>query len=85
MKYTYKCKGTCAVTISLEIDEEKKLHNVQFIGGCDGNHKGIVRLVEGEDAGKVAERLVGTTCGPRPTSCPDQLAKAIEAALAEAV
>ena len=45
MKYTYKCKGTCAVTISLEIDEEKKLHNVQFIGGCDGNHKGIVRLV----------------------------------------
>ena len=85
MEYTYQCKGTCAMVITLELDEEKKLHNVQFIGGCDGNHKGIIRLVEGQDAKTVAETLAGTTCGPRPTSCPDQLSKAIEAALAEAV
>ena len=83
MKYVYECKGTCAVVISLEIDDEKKLHNVEFIGGCDGNHKGIVRLIEGEDAEKVADRLEGTTCGRRPTSCPDQLSKAIRAALSE--
>ena len=69
--------------ISLEIDEEKKLHNVQFVGGCDGNHKGIIRLVEGQDAETVAKTLAGTTCGPRPTSCPDQLSKAIEEALAQ--
>ncbi len=83
MKYEYKCKGTCAMMISLEIDEEKKLHNVQFVGGCDGNHKGIVRLAEGQDAAEVAGLLEGTTCGPRPTSCPDQLSKAIKEALAE--
>ena len=85
MEYTYECKGTCARVITFELDDEKKLHNVQFYGGCDGNHKGIVRLVEGQDAKTVAETLAGTTCGPRPTSCPDQLSKAIEAALAEAV
>ncbi len=84
MEYTYQCHGTCAMVITLELDEEKKLHNVQFIGGCDGNHKGIVRLVEGQDAKAVAEMLAGTTCGPRPTSCPDQLSRAIEAALAKA-
>lgn len=73
------------MVITLEIDEEKKLHNVQFIGGCDGNHKGIIRLVEGQDAESVADTLAGTTCGPRPTSCPDQLSKAIKEALAQAV
>ena len=85
MKYTYECKGTCAMIITLELDEEKKLHNVQFVGGCDGNHKGIIRLVEGQDAKTEAETLAGPTFAPRPTSCPDQLSKAIEAALAEAV
>ena len=85
MEYTYHCKGTCAMIINLEIDDEKKLHNVEFIGGCDGNHKGIVRLVEGQDAETVAKTLAGTTCGPRATSCPDQLAKAIESALSKAV
>ena len=82
--FHYQCKGTCAMLITLELDEEKKLHNVQFVGGCDGNHKGIVRLVEGQDAKTVAETLAGTTCGPRPTSCPDQLARALRQAMAQA-
>ena len=80
----FKPTGICAIGIDFEV-VDGRVYDVRFTGGCDGNHKGIVRLVEGEDAGKVAERLAGTTCGPRPTSCPDQLAKAIEAALAEAV
>ncbi len=79
--YTYRCQGTCAQVIELDLDEEKKLHNVVFYGGCDGNHKGIVRLVEGQDAKTVADTLAGTTCGPRSTSCPDQLSRAIRAAL----
>ena len=81
MHYTYRCKGTCAQAIELDI-EDGKLHNVVFYGGCDGNHKGIVKLVEGQDAAEVADRIAGTTCGYRPTSCPDQLSCAIRAALA---
>ena len=79
--FDYRCRGTCAQSISFEI-EDGKLHDVRFFGGCDGNHKGIVRLVEGQEAEKVAELLAGTKCGPRPTSCPDQLSCAIRAALA---
>jgi len=83
MDYSYRTKGTCSMQINFSIDEEGKLHNVSFLGGCNGNLKGIGRLVEGEDALKVADRIEGTTCGPKPTSCPDQLAKAIRAALAK--
>ncbi len=82
MHYDYRCKGTCAQMISFDM-EDGKLHNVVFYGGCDGNHKGIVRLVEGADAKTVMETLAGTTCGPRPTSCPDQLSKAIAQALGQ--
>ena len=84
MHYQYRCKGTCAYVIELDLDEEKKLHNVQFYGGCDGNHKGLVRRGEGQDAARIADTLAGTTCGPRATSCPDQLSCAIRAALAQA-
>ncbi len=83
MHYQYRCQGTCAQFIELDL-EDGKLHNVVFYGGCDGNHKGIVRLVEGQDAAAVADRLAGTTCGPRPTSCPDQLSRAIRSALKKA-
>jgi uncharacterized protein (TIGR03905 family) len=66
--------------ISFEI-EGGKLKNVQFLGGCNGNLKGIGALVEGMDVQTVIDRLEGTKCGMKPTSCPDQLAKALKAAL----
>ena len=80
MLYQYKTKGTCSQAIFFEI-EDGKLKNVNFLGGCNGNLKGIGALVEGMDAEAVAERLEGTKCGMKNTSCPDQLAKAIKEAL----
>ena len=82
MRYEYKTQGTCSQRILFEI-EDGILHNVQFLGGCNGNLKGIGSLVEGMPAQQVVERLEGTTCGMKPTSCPDQLAKAIKEALAK--
>jgi len=80
MKYTYTTKGTCSQMISFEI-EDGKLKNVQFLGGCNGNLKGIGSLVDGMDVQTVIERLEGTKCGMKPTSCPDQLAKALKEAI----
>ena len=80
MQYEYKTKGTCSQRIFFEI-EDGKLKNVQFIGGCNGNLKGICSLVEGMDADEVIKRVEGIQCGMKPTSCPDQLAKAIKEAL----
>ena len=82
MQYEYKTKGTCSQRILFEI-EDGKVSNVQYIGGCNGNLKGISSLVEGMNAKEVIERLSGTTCGMKPTSCPDQLAKALKEALGE--
>ena len=79
MQYEYKTKGTCSQRILFEI-EENKLHNVQYIGGCNGNLKGIGSLVEGMDVDEVIARLEGTTCGFKSTSCPDQLAQALKQA-----
>ena len=74
---TYKTKGTCSQMIEFEITDGK-VHNVKFTGGCNGNLKGIGQLVEGMDAEEVIKRLEGTTCGFKSTSCPDQLATALE-------
>ena len=81
MKHTYTTCGTCARQINFEIDENGKLTNVSFVGGCNGNLKAIGRLVEGQDAAHIANLLEGNQCGPRPTSCADQLAKAIKEVL----
>ena len=83
MQYEYKTKGTCSQRILFEI-EDGKLRNVQFLGGCNGNLKGIGSLVEGMDVEDVISRLEGTTCGLKATSCPDQLAQALKAAKAQA-
>ncbi len=80
MAHTYKTKGTCSSMITFEI-EDGKLTNVSFTGGCNGNLKAISKLVEGRDAAEVAETLKGNTCGPRSTSCADQLSRAITEAL----
>jgi uncharacterized protein TIGR03905 len=74
-------KGVCSVQIDFDIDDEKKLHNVKFVGGCNGNLKAIGRLVEGKDASEIADILRGNTCGMKGTSCADQLAKAIDEAV----
>lgn len=79
MQYHYKTKGTCSREIYFEI-EDGKLKNVEYIGGCNGNLKGIASLVEGMDVDAVIERLEGMTCGGKPTSCPDQLATALKQA-----
>ena len=77
MQYEFKTSGTCSQRIFFEI-EDNKLMNVQFLGGCNGNLKGIGALVEGMDVDDVIARLEGTTCGMKTTSCPDQLALALE-------
>lgn len=79
MQYEYKTKGTCSQRIIFEI-EDKKVINVQFIGGCNGNLQGISKLVEGRDVLEVIEKIEGIQCGMKPTSCPDQLAKALKEA-----
>ena len=79
--YNYKTKGTCARSIRFDI-EDGALHNIQFEGGCNGNLKAIGKLLEGADAAETADLLRGNTCGPRSTSCADQLSRAIEEALA---
>lgn len=78
--YKYKTKGTCSKMIDFDL-EDGKLSDVKFIGGCNGNLKAIGKLVEGADAETIANILKGNTCGERPTSCADQLSKAIHGAL----
>ena len=79
MKYT--TQGVCSRFIDFDL-EDGIVKNVVFTGGCNGNLKGIAALVEGQPAEDVIKRLTGTKCGFKPTSCPDQLAQALEAALA---
>lgn len=79
MQYEYKTKGTCSQRILFDI-EDGKVKNVQYIGGCNGNLKGIGALVEGMEVSEVITRLSGTTCGMKATSCPDQLAQALKEA-----
>jgi len=79
MQFEYKTKGTCSQYIHFDV-EDGKLRNVQFLGGCNGNLKGIGSLVEGMDIDEVIARLEGTTCGMKATSCPDQLAQALKQA-----
>jgi len=79
MQFEYKTRGTCSQYIHFEV-EDGKVKNVQFLGGCNGNLKGIGSLVEGMDIDEVITRLEGTTCGSKPTSCPDQLAQALKQA-----
>lgn len=80
MQFEYKTKGTCSQRIFFEI-EEGKLTHVEFLGGCNGNLKGICSLVTGMDVETVIARLDGIQCGMKNTSCPDQLATALKEAL----
>lgn len=77
MTYEYKTRGTCSQRILFEIEDDL-VRNVQFIGGCNGNLKGIGTLVDGMPVDDVISRLEGIQCGMKPTSCPDQLAQALK-------
>ena len=79
MQFEYKTKGTCSQMIFFEI-EDGKVHNVQFLGGCNGNLQGIGKLVEGMEVDEVIRRVDGIHCGSKSTSCPDQLATALKQA-----
>ena len=76
MTYTYKTKGTCSSNIELEV-EDGIVKDIAFWGGCNGNLQGLCRLGAGMRVKEVISRLEGIRCGGRPTSCPDQLCKAL--------
>lgn len=80
MHYTYKTHGVCSTQIEFDIENEI-LRNCKFYGGCNGNLKGICRLIEGRRANEVVNILFGVECGFKNTSCPDQLSRAIAEAL----
>lgn len=78
MQYTYKTSGTCSRAIDIETDDAGVITSVRFHGGCHGNTQGVAKLVTGMKAEDVIAKLRGINCGLRGTSCPDQLARALE-------
>ena len=78
----YRTKGTCSRMITIDV-EDGVIVNCSFLGGCAGNTAGVSALVCGMTAEQAIEKLKGIRCGFKPTSCPDQLARALEEALAE--
>lgn len=79
----FKTTGTCSKVITLDLDDNNIIHNCQFEGGCNGNLKAISKLVEGKEAKEIANILKGNTCGPRSTSCADQLSIALTDAISK--
>ena len=82
MRYDYKTENVCSQVISFDIDGDV-ISNIEFYGGCNGNLKAISKLVDGWTVEKIEQYLLGNTCGRRPTSCADQLAKAVRRAYNE--
>lgn len=83
MSYTYTTKGTCSTKIDIELDGNI-IKSVHFTGGCNGNLSGISKIVEGMTVEHVVSKFTGVTCGYKKTSCPDQLALAVQAAYEQA-
>ena len=82
-EFTFQTSGVCSQEVSFALDEQNRVHNVRFLGGCPGNLLAIGKLVEGADATQVASLLKGNDCGGRGTSCADQLSRALSQALAQ--
>ena len=79
MEFVYETSGICSSKILIDIDEDTEtINSVQFVGGCNGNLKGISALAKGKSADEVINTLKGIECGFKGTSCPDQLALALE-------
>ena len=81
-KFTFYPQGVCSMMIEIELEDDI-IKDVVFTGGCNGNLSGISKLIKGMKAEDVVEKLEGTTCGFKDTSCPDQLSKALRQALAQ--
>ena len=81
MTFTYRPQGVCSQLMEVEV-EDGKIRRVEVVGGCSGNLQGISRLVVGMDVEEAISRMEGIRCGYKPTSCPDQLAKALKACVA---
>lgn len=81
MTYTYKNRGVCSKSTTVELAPDGTIQNIRVEGGCNGNLQGICALLRGMKAEDAIARMQGTHCGPRPTSCPDQIAHALRAAL----
>jgi uncharacterized protein (TIGR03905 family) len=79
----YKTSGTCSRMVIVEL-EDGIITECEFVGGCAGNTKGVAALVKGMKATDAIEKIKGIRCGFKPTSCPDQLARALESALVNA-
>ena len=71
-KFSYTTSGTCSKLINFSLDENNIIHDVEFIGGCNGNLQGISKLIEGQSAQNVIDKCQGIHCGMVATSCPDQ-------------
>ena len=79
MEHTYTTRGTCSRQITFELDGNR-VKNIHFVGGCDGNLKAVSKLADGMTVEQIESMLRGNSCGPRPTSCADQLAIAVQQA-----
>ena len=75
---SYLTKGTCSKQIDINVNDDRIIENVKFTGGCSGNTQGVAALVSGMSVDEAIKRLEGIKCGPRSTSCPDQLALALK-------
>lgn len=80
-KITYYPEGVCSMMIEITLEDDNTIREVVFTGGCNGNLSGISRLIAGMKAEEVIDKLEGTRCGLKDTSCPDQLSKALRKAI----
>lgn len=85
MEYKFNLHGTCAKQVNFELNDENLIKNVKFVGGCNGNAKGIAALAENRSSLEVISALEGIKCGYKNTSCPDQFAKALRFAINELI
>jgi len=76
MEHVYKTQMVCSTEIAFDLDGDV-VRNIRFTGGCNGNLKALSKVLDGWTVGQIQEKLAGNTCGRRPTSCADQLAKAV--------
>lgn len=83
MHFQFRTQGICARQIDFDLDDDGRVRNIAFLGGCNGNLKAISKLVDGWAPGDISAKLAGNTCGNKPTSCADQLAAAVMQAQAQ--
>ena len=81
--FTFPNQGTCSRMTRIELADDHTIESIEVVGGCNGNLKGIASLLKGMKAEDAIARMEGVTCGPKPTSCPDQISKALTQALRE--